>query len=212
MKIILLGAPGCGKGTFSEYLVNKYKVSHLSTGNLFRKRMEEKGLYWEELKNYIMKGQLVPDDLVNKIVKTELLNFKANDSYILDGYPRTIEQAEFLSTIANIDATIYLDVDESILEKRLVGRRMCSKCKKIYNIYFYPPKNEGFCDDDNEILIQRKDDNVDVIKDRLDAYNKNTFPLVDYYQKKNLLIKIDGTKTKEEIIAEFDKIIKEFKW
>lgn len=211
MKLILLGAPGSGKGTISEYLVHKYNFIHLSTGNLFRKRMDEKGLYWEELKNYILKGKLVPDDLVNRIVKSELLSYKANQSYILDGYPRTIEQAEFLSNITKVDCVVYLDVLESELEKRLTGRRMCSKCKKIYNIYFSPSKNEGICDDDNEVLIQRKDDDILVIKQRLDAYKENTLPLVEYYEQKKLLVKIDGNNSKKEIQKEMDNLISNYK-
>ena len=174
MKLILLGAPGSGKGTISEYIVSKYNFIHLSTGSLFRKRMDEKGLYWEELKNHILKGQLVPDDLVNKIVKSEILNYKANQSYILDGYPRTIEQANFLSTITDIDYAIFLDVAEKDLEKRLTGRRVCNKCKKIYNIYFYPPQNDGVCDLDGSLLIQRKDDDPNVIKERIETYKINT--------------------------------------
>lgn len=207
MKLILLGAPGSGKGTISEYIVSKYNFIHLSTGSLFRKRMDEKGLYWEELKNHILKGQLVPDDLVNKIVKSEILNYKANQSYILDGYPRTIEQANFLSTITDIDYAIFLDVAEKDLEKRLTGRRVCNKCKKIYNIYFYPPKNNGVCDLDGSLLIQRKDDDPNVIKERIETYKINTLPLIEYYKKLNKLITINSSNNKDEIKIKIDNII-----
>lgn len=210
MKIILLGAPGSGKGTISEHIIEKHNFIHLSTGNLFRKRMDEKGMYWEELNSYMLKGKLVPDDLVNKIVKSELLTYGPKQSYILDGYPRTIEQAEFLSTITDIDCAIYLDVQESVLEKRLTGRRICSQCKKIYNIYFSPPKNEGICDNDNALLNQRKDDDASVIKQRLDQYRESTMPLIDYYAKKNLLITILGNKSKESINEEIDNIINKY--
>ena len=207
MKLILLGAPGSGKGTISEYIVSKYNFIHLSTGSLFRKRMDEKGLYWEELKNHILKGQLVPDDLVNKIVKSEILNYKANQSYILDGYPRTIEQANFLSTITDIDYAIFLDVAEKDLEKRLTGRRVCNKCKKIYNIYFYPPQNNGVCDLDGSLLIQRKDDDPNVIKERIETYKINTLPLIEYYKKLNKLITINSSNNKDEIKIKIDNII-----
>lgn len=210
MKIILLGAPGSGKGTLSEYIIEKHNVTHLSTGNLFRKRMDDQGPYWEELKSYILKGQLVPDDLVNKIVKSELLSYKPDQSYILDGYPRTIEQANFLDTVTNIDSAIFLDVSEQDLEKRLVGRRMCSQCKKIYNVYLSPPKNEGVCDIDNAILVQRKDDNIDVIKDRISTYKENTFPLIEYYKNKNKLITIDGSLSRKEIQNKIDEIISKY--
>lgn len=207
MKLILLGAPGSGKGTISEYIVSKYNFIHLSTGSLFRKRMDEKGLYWEELKNHILKGQLVPDDLVNKIVKSEILNYKANQSYILDGYPRTIEQANFLSTITDIDYAIFLNVAEKDLEKRLTGRRVCNKCKKIYNIYFYPPQNNGVCDLDGSLLIQRKDDDPNVIKERIETYKINTLPLIEYYKKLNKLITINSSNNKDEIKIKIDNII-----
>ncbi len=207
MKLILLGAPGSGKGTVSEYIIKKNNIIHLSTGNLFRKRIEEKGQYWEDLKDCVVNGKLVSDDLVNKIVKSELEKYTNNESFILDGYPRTIEQADFLATVTNVDCVIYLNVPQDTLNKRLLGRRMCDKCKKIYNIYFTKTKVEGKCDIDNGNLIQRKDDNEEVIKDRIATYNINTFPLVDYYKKKNLLIDVDCSKSHDEIDKEIDKII-----
>lgn len=210
MKIILLGAPGSGKGTISEHIIANHNFIHLSTGNIFRKRMDEKGLYWEELNNYMLKGKLVPDDLVNKIVKSELLNYSPKQSYILDGYPRTIEQAEFLSTITDVDCAIYLDVPETVLEKRLTGRRICTQCKKIYNVYFSPPKNDGICDIENAVLSQRKDDDPTVIKERLQLYKESTMPLIDYYANKNLLVTIFGDKSKESINKEVDELIAKF--
>lgn len=208
MKIILLGAPGSGKGTVSEYIVNNHNFVHLSTGNLFRKKMEENNELSDELKSYILKGQLVPDELVNKVVKSEIISFNQDKSLIFDGYPRTIEQAEFLISLTKIDKVLFLDVPEDELEKRLIGRRMCSSCKRIYNIYFNPPKHENICDYDGASLFQRKDDDALVIKERLETYKMNTFPLVDYFDKKNILIRIDGKQAKDQVNKKIDNILK----
>lgn len=206
MKIVLLGAPGCGKGTISQYIIDNYDFTHLSTGNIFRKTMDEKGQYWEDLKSYISKGSLVPDELTNKIVKSTLGSFKSGLSFILDGYPRTISQADFLSTITDIDVAIFIDVPIDELTKRLTGRRICNHCKRIYNIYYSKPINDGICDDDGEPLIQRKDDQKEVIKNRMDVYKINTEPLVGYYKKINKLLQLHNL-THDEIIDAIDKLM-----
>lgn len=206
MKILLLGAPGAGKGTLSEYLISKHNYVHVSTGNIFRKVIDENLQYANELKEYILKGLLVPDELTNKIVK-EYLNqlLKQKISIVLDGYPRTIDQANFLKNIFELDKVIYLNVDESVLTKRLTGRRMCSKCKKIYNVYFTPPKNEGVCDLDGNLLIQRKDDDIAIIQERLETYKSTTYPLINYYNDK--IEEIDGTLPLNEIHKKIDTIL-----
>ena len=206
MKLVLLGAPGSGKGTFSEYIFKNYNLIHLSTGNIFRKTMDEKSLYWEELKSYMSKGLLVPDDLTNKIVKATLESYGNNKNFILDGYPRTIAQADFLSTITDIDVAIYLDVPLEELEKRLIGRRICNKCKRIYNIYFSKPQQFDICDDDGEILIQRKDDQKEVIDERMKVYKTNTEPLVGYYKRIGKLATI-YSKDFDLMVKEIDDLL-----
>lgn len=206
MKILLLGAPGAGKGTLSEYLTSKHKYVHVSTGNIFRKVMDENLQYADELKQYTLKGMLVPDELTNKIAK-EYLNelLKQKHSIVLDGYPRTVEQANFLNNIFELDKVVYLNVPDNFLINRLTGRRMCSECKKIYNIYFNPPKNEGVCDLDGKLLIQRKDDDPSIIQERIDTYKAITFPLITYYGEK--VFEIDGTLSVEEIHKKIDSIL-----
>lgn len=193
MKIILLGAPGCGKGTLSEYLIDKYNFVHLSTGNLFRKVINDNLKYASDLKLYLSSGKLVPDELTNKLVKEEIQVLeKEKKWFILDGYPRTIEQGLFLNNLLNIDKVIYLNVDFDSIFKRLTGRRTCSKCGKIYNIYFSPTKVDGVCDVDGALLIQRKDDEESIINTRLQTYNKLTFPLIDFYKRQNKLFEVNG--------------------
>lgn len=209
-KIILLGAPGSGKGTLSEYLVDKYGFVHLSTGDLFRKNMDQNNSLADELRKYVPKGELVPDDLTNKVIKKEILELNVlKKSFILDGYPRTIDQANFLNNIATIDASIYLNVDLDIIIKRLTGRRTCSVCKKIYNINSAEstPKNTGICDLDGGLLMQRKDDEESVISQRVQVYKTNTFPLVNFYKKLNRLYEINGNMQKVEIQNAVDKVI-----
>ncbi|BAC44783.1 nucleoside monophosphate kinase [Malacoplasma penetrans] len=191
MKLVLLGAPGCGKGTISDYLVKNYGLVHLSTGDIFRQTIDQKGPYWEELKSYISKGLLVPDELTNKILKNAL-DKNMDKSFILDGCIRTIAQADFLSTILDIDLALYLEVPFDVLEKRLTGRRICSKCKRIYNIHYSAPKKEDICDDDGEFLIQRKDDQKEIIDERMKVYRTNSEPLIKYYEKLNKLVAINS--------------------
>lgn len=212
-KIILLGAPGSGKGTLSEFLVQKYNFVHLSTGDLFRKNMDQNDELADELRKYIPKGELVPDELTNRVVKKEILELNnLKKSFILDGYPRTLDQANFLNNICSIDASIYLNVDLNIIISRLTGRRTCSVCKKIYNINSpeTSPKVKGICDLDQGLLMQRKDDEESVISQRIQVYKKTTFPLIDFYKESNKLYEIDGNKGKEEIVAEVEKILSSF--
>ncbi|MEF9984976.1 MAG: nucleoside monophosphate kinase [Malacoplasma sp.] len=209
MKIILLGAPGCGKGTLSEYLVKNYNFIHLSTGNLFRKVINENLKYSSDLKTYLSAGELVPDELTNKLVKEEIeILDKEKKWFILDGYPRTLEQGSFLDNLLDIDMVIYLNVDVDSIFKRLTGRRSCSKCGKIYNIYFSPTKNAGECDIDGALLIQRKDDEESIINTRLQTYNKLTLPLVNFYKNKNKLYEIDGNLGFEYISKKIDDLFK----
>ncbi|WP_412032238.1 adenylate kinase family protein [Malacoplasma muris] len=209
MKLLLLGAPGSGKGTLSEYLISKHNFAHVSTGNIFRKVIDENLEYADELKSYILKGLLVPNDLTNKIVKQELGELtKKYTNIVMDGYPRTIEQAEFLKNIFTIDKVIYLNVDSDLLVKRLTGRRMCNKCKKIYNIYFSPPKKDGVCDNDGELLFQRKDDDLSIIQERIQTYNQTTFLLIDYYKDKGNLIEVDGALSTEELHEKINSILR----
>lgn len=205
MNLLLLGAPGSGKGTLSEKLVSDYNFVHVSTGNIFRNVIDNQLEYADELNSYLSKGLLVPDELTNKIVENHLKKLcEEKKSIVLDGYPRTINQAHFLENILNLDKVILIDVSEEEIIKRLSGRRICSCCKKIYNIYSMPSKVENVCDIDGCQLTTRKDDEISIIKDRLQVYEKNTKPLIDFYQSK--LVVLTNNSSKEEI----DKKIKSF--
>jgi adenylate kinase len=208
MHIVLLGAPGSGKGTLSRYLVDRFQYQHISTGDLFRKNVAEETPLGLQLKNVITRGELVSDDITNAIVKNALTNALRNKkNLILDGYPRTLTQAQFLDEIINIDLVLLLNVDKEIAVKRIIGRRICSQCKKIYNIYFDPPKVEGICDLDGSILTQRKDDNIQTINDRFINYEQTKTTLVDYYQAAHKLHQIDSNINMSRILPSILKLI-----
>ena len=202
-KLLLLGAPGSGKGTLSSLLIEKYNLKHISTGNLFRSEIENNGEYASKIKELMINGQLITDDITNQLASNEiLLTCKNNVGFILDGYPRTIPQAEFLTKITNIDKVFYLDIDSELLVKRIVGRRICSKCGTNFNIYFKIPKTEGICDKCQSPLIQRKDDNEETLISRIKEYQNKTAPLIDFYSKQNKLVKINANKNIDEVLLQ----------
>tara|TARA_Y100000310_G_scaffold338520_1_gene428361 strand:- start:1734 stop:2345 length:612 start_codon:yes stop_codon:yes gene_type:complete len=194
MKLVLLGPPGAGKGTVAESITND-ELAYLSTGNMFRERMQVEDDFGKEIKQKIDAGILMPDEVVTKMVLEKIEN---TASFLLDGYPRTIPQAESLGD--NVDKVILIDVPDESLVKRLSSRRTCPKCKRVYNLVSNPPKEEGKCDDDQETLILREDDKEETVRDRLGVYQKQTAPLVDFYEKKGLLIKVNGDQPIPDVI------------
>lgn len=196
MNIILLGAPGAGKGSISEILIKNHNFYHLSTGNLLRQVTNKNDDFGREIANILKSGKLVSDDIVNKILKNVLDEFKSSkyDGIIFDGYPRTIAQAKYLDQIINVDKVLYLKVSDSIIQQRLVNRRICSNCGQIYNLLInqFKPKNEQFCDSCGGLLMQRKDDQLAIINDRLNTYYKEIEPLLNYYKEKEILKEING--------------------
>lgn len=204
MKIIMLGAPGAGKGTQAKMIAAKYGVPHISTGDIFRANIKNGTELGAKAKEYMDKGLLVPDELVVDLV---IDRFKADDcakGYILDGFPRTIPQAEALdkalSAIGDsVDYAINVEVpDENIIE-RMSGRRACVGCGATYHIQFNPTKVEGICDACGEKLILRDDDKPETVKNRLSVYHEQTQPLIDYYSKKGVLAEVDGTQSMENV-------------
>ncbi|MCF0217538.1 MAG: nucleoside monophosphate kinase [Malacoplasma sp.] len=206
MKMILLGAPGCGKGTISKYLVDHFGFIHLSTGDILRNTINKQEANWQELKDYMSKGLLIPDELTNQIFKNELQKHNRDALFVFDGFPRTLLQAQFLASFTKIDIALNLDISLSELEKRLVGRRLCSKCNKIYNIYFAPPLKENVCDNDGTQLIQRKDDTKQVIENRLAVYQNTSIPVIDFYKNQQLFVNVDANN-KDFLVSEIDKIL-----
>lgn len=212
MHLILMGAPGSGKGSYAAVLKEHYRVPHISTGEIFRDAIEKKIPMGLIAKTYIDKGNLVPDDITNEIVKERLKQKDCENGFLLDGYPRTIAQAESLTKILDelgitLDAAVNLEVDDDLIVRRIVNRRSCPKCGKGYNLITYPPKKEGICDVCNTPLFTRKDDNEETVTSRLDVYNKQTRPLVDYYDKLGKLVSIDSNGTIEDTVKDIIKTL-----
>lgn len=204
MKLMMLGAPGAGKGTVSMKLSEKLGIPQISTGDIFREEAKTN----EELKKIMESGQLVPDDVVNDMVRKRLTQDDVSLGYILDGFPRTVVQAEFLDNEGiEFDHVIELDVSEDEVVKRLGSRRSCSNCKEVYNLITKPPKVEGKCDKCGGELILRDDDKEETIRKRMKEYHEKTAPLVEYYEKKGILNKVDANGTIEEVYEKSLKVV-----
>lgn len=208
LKIILLGPPGAGKGTQAKLITEKYSIPHISTGDIFRKNISEKTPLGIEAKRYMDNGQLVPDEVTIGIVNDRLSMNDCENGFLLDGFPRTVKQAEALDSFLNsneqkIDTALLIDVPKEFILERMTGRRVCSACGASYHIKFNRPKVENKCDVCGGPLVQRKDDTEETVKERLDVYDRQTQPLIQYYKEKNILAKVDGT---EEIGMVFEKI------
>lgn len=209
MKLVILGPPGAGKGTQAEYIVKRYNIPHISTGDIFRENIKNNTELGKKAKSYMDKGLLVPDDLVIALVEDRLNKDDAKEGFLLDGFPRTVAQAVSLDSILDknddkLTKVINISVDPEILIERAVGRRVCKTCGMTYHVKFNPPKKEGVCDKDGTKLIQRDDDTEETVKTRISVYFDQTAPLIDYYRAQNLLIDIDGAKDIDKV---FDDIV-----
>ena len=205
MNIVLLGPPGIGKGTVAVKLSQKLKIPHIATGDMLRENVSEKTKLGIKAKSYMDSGALVPDDLVIEMVKERLQRKDCKKGFILDGFPRTINQAEKIGKKIKIGKVINLQADDNVIVQRLSKRRVCSKCGSIYHLDYIKPKKEGICDKCNGELYQREDDKPAAIKERLRVYGEKTEPLVNYYMKKGILADVDGSGTPEE---EFELVLK----
>ena len=207
MKIILLGPPGAGKGTQATMLMAKYGIPQISTGDMLRAAVRDKTPMGIKAKEYMDAGGLVPDEVVIGIVRERLQQDDCNPGFILDGFPRTVPQADALKQVLGdlgrgLDSVVSLTVDTDALVERLTGRRTCSKCGKGYHTKFDPPVVEGVCPLCGGTLLQRDDDREDTIRNRLEVYHQQTAPLEDYYRKEGLLIVVDGMKDIESVQSE----------
>ena len=208
MKIIMLGAPGAGKGTQAKMISEKYGLPHVSTGDIFRANIKNGTALGMEAKQYMDKGQLVPDELTVKILLDRVAQDDCKNGYVLDGFPRTIPQAEVLEDALNkigdkVDYAINVDVPDENIISRMSGRRACVNCGATYHIEYAPTKVEGICDKCGSELILRDDDKPETVQKRLSVYHEQTQPLIDYYEKEGVLKNVDGTK---EMNAVFDDI------
>lgn len=199
MKLIFLGPPGAGKGTIADRVKEKLGILHISTGDLFRAAIKNGTDLGKQVKAIVDRGDLVPDELTTAIVRERLEQKDAAAGYILDGYPRTIGQAEALAGFASMDAVINFIVDEEMIVKRLSGRRLCKGCGKSYHVEYMKPVKEDICDDCGGALYTRDDDQISAIRNRLDVYKKSTQPLIDFYQDKGLIKNLDGSLPAEQV-------------
>lgn len=212
MNMILLGAPGAGKGTQAKRIASTYEIPHVSTGDMLRDAVASKTPLGLEAKGFMDRGDLVPDALVVGIVKDRLSHADCDNGCLLDGFPRTVAQADALdgalsSAGKTIDAAVNIDVSEDELLRRLTGRRTCSACDRVYHIMFSPPKAEGVCDVCGGHLYQRDDDTEETVSNRLRVYHEQTAPLADYYEAKGLLTSVDGNGSPDEVFERVSTII-----
>jgi len=212
VKIILLGPPGAGKGTQAKSISSKYEVPHISTGDIFRKHIAKLTPLGVQAKKFIDKGQLVPDELTIDIVKHRLVKDDCSGGFLLDGFPRTVKQAEaldiFLSEAGSeVDKAVFIEVPKGFIIDRMTGRRVCLTCGASYHIKYNPPRISDRCDTCGSDLIQRKDDEISTVSERLDVYDKQTQPLIKYYRDKNVLATVDGTKPINDVFKNINGIL-----
>ena len=212
MKIIMLGAPGAGKGTQAQMICDKYGIPHISTGDLFRANIKNGTELGKKAKDYMDKGQLVPDELTVQLLLDRVANPDCSNGYVLDGFPRTIPQADVLDKELTklgdkVDFAINVDVPDENIIRRMSGRRACLKCVATYHIEHIPPKTEGICDRCGSELVQRDDDKPETVKSRLDVYHEQTQPLIEYYNEKNILKTVDGTRDLNDVFSDIVKIL-----
>ncbi|WP_319506737.1 adenylate kinase [uncultured Methanolobus sp.] len=215
MNIALFGPPGAGKGTQAKELSKHYNIPHISTGDILRANVRDGTELGIKAKEYMDKGELVPDEVLIGLIRNRLTEPDCGTGYLLDGYPRTIPQADALGEILNeiskpLDAVINIEVTEEELVKRLSGRRSCT-CGESYHLMFNPPKQEGLCNACGSELYQRDDDKEEVIRQRLSVYNDKTKPLIDYYGNAGLLVNVDGTASVDSVLADICKIMDQYK-
>ncbi len=208
MVIVLMGPPGCGKGTISSFLSEKHNFCHISTGDLIRKEIKDGGDFARKINEYVLEGKLVPDEITNEILKKNILsNIAAKKDIILDGYPRNLEQAKYLENIIKVDYVLNVKVDFNVITKRILGRRSCPTCGKIYNVYYNAPKVDNICDDDKAILVQRTDDNEETINKRVSVFNENNKDLFNFYKEKGVLHDVENDKDIQHTEDQVKKIL-----
>jgi adenylate kinase len=212
VKVVLFGPPGAGKGTQAKSICNRYSIPHISTGDIFRKNISENTPLGIEAKKYIDNGQLVPDEVTINMVKDRLQAEDCKLGYLLDGFPRTVHQANALEEFLydrkeSLDTALLIQVPSEFILERMTGRRVCPSCGASYHVKFNPTKIESKCDVCGSDIIQRKDDSEETVKERLAVYERQTQPLIEYYKDKDLLSVVDGTKAINEVFESVCKIL-----
>lgn len=207
MKIVMLGAPGAGKGTQAVNIAKEYGIPHISTGDIFRANIKNQTELGMKAKEFMDKGALVPDEITIGMLLDRIAESDCKNGFVLDGFPRTIPQAESLKAAlqlqdAKIDYAVDIEVPDEVITTRVTGRRACPKCGGTYHTVFNPPKKEGICDNCGSELVQRADDNPETVIERLKTYHEMTQPLIDFYEKEGVLHSVDGTKAPAEVLKD----------
>lgn len=206
MKLVFLGPPGVGKGTYAKILVRKYGIPHISTGDIFREEIARGTPLGRKVKEYVERGLLVPDEIVIEIVRQRLSREDCRRGFILDGFPRTIEQARTLENIVSIDAAVHFYAPMEVVIDRISGRLVCPRCGAIYHVKYRPPKVPGICDVCGAKLVRRPDDRPEVARRRYEIYYKTMKPVIEYYRSKGLLIEVDASReSAEEVVEELER-------
>lgn len=216
MNLLIIGAPGAGKGTMSNFLIDQYNLVHISTGDMLREAMRNQTPLGLKVKECMDSGMLVSDEIIHDIIVERLNKDDIQNGFLFDGYPRTVAQAIDLESILKqlnkkIDAVLNLQLSDDVIIKRITGRRTCSKCGAIYNVYFNAPKTENICDVCAEALNKRGDDNEESLKVRLSEFNKNTKPVVDFYEKQNIVYNIDAAQDVDGELKDIQKVLEGLK-
>lgn len=216
MNLLIMGPAGAGKGTMSDLIVSEYDIPHISTGDMLRENVKNNTELGKSAQSYMNAGKLVPDDVINAMVEERLQKPDCQKGYLLDGFPRTLVQAEAFAKIAEkigkpVESVIALEVGFEVLEDRITGRRICPKCGAIYHIHTKPSKVENKCDVCGSNLIQRKDDTVEQLKVRMDEYDKSTKPVIDFYAEKGVTTRIDAARKPEEVFGAIEKALNKIK-
>ena len=215
MNLLIMGPAGAGKGSMSERILNAYPIPHISTGDMLRENVKEGTALGKEAQSYMEAGKLVPDELINAMVEERLQQDDCQKGYLLDGFPRTLNQAETFTEITKkigkeVECVIALEVDYDVLVERITGRRICSNCAAIYHTKNHPPKVEGVCDVCGGEIVHRKDDTIEQLEVRMDEYNKSTKPVIDYFEKLGVVKHIEANRPNAEVFEDIKEILSQY--
>lgn len=208
MRLVFLGPPGIGKGTYASAISKMYGIPHISTGDIFREEIKRGTELGRRIKEYVERGELVPDEIVIEVVRERLSREDCKKGFILDGFPRTLRQAQALDEMATLDLALNFVAPDEVIIERLSGRRICRRCGAIYHVKFMPPKVEGVCDICGGELYQREDDKPEVIKRRLELYRRQFKPILDFYRAKGILVDVDASEQADVVIPRIVEVLK----